>query len=55
MYEELDEKVFARGDSSEAGVTDEMQKFLGNLKKVRLPLSRSSCVYRELHGVVAIL
>ncbi|BGO92604.1 hypothetical protein NBRC10512_004298 [Rhodotorula toruloides] len=33
VYEELDEKVFARGDSSEAGVTDEMQKFLGNLKK----------------------
>lgn len=40
VYEELDEKVFARGDSSEAGVTDEMQKFLGNLKKVRLHLSR---------------
>ncbi|BGP01085.1 Zinc finger protein ZPR1 [Rhodotorula toruloides] len=33
VYEELDEKVFARGDSSESGVTDEMQKFLGNLKK----------------------
>ncbi|GAA6036729.1 hypothetical protein JCM8097_003450 [Rhodosporidiobolus ruineniae] len=34
VYEELDEKVFARGDSSVEGVTDEMQVFLGNLKKV---------------------
>ncbi|GAA5992378.1 hypothetical protein JCM11641_002143 [Rhodosporidiobolus odoratus] len=34
VYEELDEKVFARGDSSVEGVTDEMATFLGNLKKV---------------------
>ncbi|BGP17532.1 hypothetical protein JCM10213_004074 [Rhodosporidiobolus nylandii] len=34
VYEELDEKVFARGDSAIEGVTDEMQTFLGNLKKV---------------------
>ncbi|GAA5876176.1 hypothetical protein JCM3774_003519 [Rhodotorula dairenensis] len=33
VYEELDEKVFARGDSSERGVTDEMATFLGNLKR----------------------
>ncbi|GAA5957041.1 hypothetical protein JCM8115_003938 [Rhodotorula mucilaginosa] len=33
VYEELDEKVFARGDASERGVTDEMATFLGNLKK----------------------
>ncbi|GAA5827470.1 hypothetical protein JCM11251_003825 [Rhodosporidiobolus azoricus] len=33
VYEELDEKVFARGDASERGVSDEMQTFLGNLKK----------------------
>ena len=33
VYEELDEKVFARGDAAERGVTDEMATFLGNLKK----------------------
>lgn len=36
MYEELDEKVFARGDSSvaaAAGEDSEMARFLGDLKK----------------------
>ncbi|GAA5992897.1 hypothetical protein JCM10908_001395 [Rhodotorula pacifica] len=33
VYEELDEKVFARGDAAERGVTDEMATFLGDLKK----------------------
>lgn len=35
VYEELDEKVFARGDASAEGVSDGMQAFLANLKKVR--------------------
>ncbi|GJN90140.1 hypothetical protein Rhopal_003139-T1 [Rhodotorula paludigena] len=33
VYEELDEKVFARGDASAEGVSDGMQAFLANLKK----------------------
>jgi len=34
VYEELDEKVFANGDAAVAGATDEMAKFLSQLKLV---------------------
>jgi len=35
VYEELDGKAFAHGDAAAPGAVDEMQVFLGNLKKVR--------------------
>ncbi|SCZ87395.1 BZ3500_MvSof-1268-A1-R1_Chr2-2g04861 [Microbotryum saponariae] len=35
VYEELDEKVFARGDAAVVGETDQMKKFLEQLKLVR--------------------
>ncbi|SCV70263.1 BQ2448_1657 [Microbotryum intermedium] len=34
VYEELDEKVFARGDAAVVGETDQMKTFLGKLKLV---------------------
>ncbi|KDE05731.1 hypothetical protein MVLG_03964 [Microbotryum lychnidis-dioicae p1A1 Lamole] len=34
VYEELDEKVFARGDAAVVGETDQMKNFLGQLKLV---------------------
>lgn len=34
VYEELDEKVFANGDAAVEGATDEMGKFLAQLKLV---------------------
>ncbi|BGP41307.1 nucleolar zinc-finger protein [Rhodotorula kratochvilovae] len=34
VYEELDGKAFAHGDAAQEGARDEMQSFLGNLKKV---------------------
>lgn len=42
VYEELDEKVFARGDASTEGVSDSMQSFLARLKgamKVEQPFT----------------
>jgi zinc finger protein len=37
VYEELDEKVFASGDSAIAGKKDSMEDFLRRLKEVRTP------------------
>lgn len=46
VYEELDEKVFARGDAALPGATDEMAKFLDRLKQVRDEICLASSFVR---------
>jgi zinc finger protein len=43
VYEELDEKVFANGDAAVAGATDEMAKFLSQLKLVSSSFHLHGC------------
>lgn len=54
VYEELDEKVFANGDAAVPGATDEMAKFLAQLKLVSfllVPINPASSYDRKRHAI----